>query len=241
MYFILLAMIPIVMLARRLHPLLPAILSLTLYALVWARGVNLTGNPWTGEGWFFNPFAWQILFFAGFSFGSGWLPKPPPRNIRLLIACVAFLAVSLPIASWHVHDAVPKLRSLHDLLLGAAEKTNLHPLRVVHFFALAYVALALVERYSVRFASWPARTVIGVGQQSLAVFLTSIVTARAAAMAFQLYGTGLAVSAAVNLFGAVVIILASIVARAFKSTPWRKAASTPRPAGAHPAGSGALA
>ncbi len=44
-------------------PRLLAALSVALYVGGAVRGLNLPS--WTGGGWFFDPFAWQLLFVGG--------------------------------------------------------------------------------------------------------------------------------------------------------------------------------
>ena len=66
-------------------------------ALSW---MNFRGSPFSETFvWFFNPFGWQLVFFTGFAFGMGWLPAPPVRR-WLVVAALAFLVLSLPLA-WH--------------------------------------------------------------------------------------------------------------------------------------------
>lgn len=225
MYIAMLAMIPLMTVARRFHKLLPFIISLTSYLLVWTAGLNFTGNPWTGEGWFFNPFAWQILFFSGFAFAIGWIPVPSLRNRRLFVLSVLFIGISFPMAYWRIRMALPELQALHDQIFSALEKTDLHILRIAHFFATAYVALFLIDPIRARLTNGAASVIILVGQQSLAVFLASIVTARIASVAFQLAGTSLLVSTLVNGAGFGIIIATARIARFFKSSPWRRSQS----------------
>ncbi len=118
--------------------------------------------------------------------------------------------------------AVPNLGQLYYALLPATEKTDLHPLRFLHFLALAYVALSLKEPHRTRLLTGGAHVIIRVSQQSLAVFLASLVTARAASVAFQLFGTHAWVTWAVNLTGVAVVIGVAGIARWFRSAPWQK-------------------
>jgi len=222
MYIAMLAMLPLMATARKFHEGLPFVLSLSFYALVWTAGLNFTGNPWTGEGWYFNPFAWQLLFFSGFAFAMGWIPAPSLRDRRLLVLSVLFLGLSFPMAYWRVRMVWPDLQAWHDQLFSPREKTDLHILRVIHFFAVSYVALFLIDPIRRRLTSGAASVIVLVGQQSLAVFLASIVTARVASVVLQLAGTGVVVSTLVNATGFGIIIATARITRFFKSAPWRK-------------------
>jgi len=145
MYLVILAMIPFIMILRRLHPALPFLFVAASYLSTWFLGVKLVGNPWTGFGWFFNPFAWQLIFFCGFFFGSGWIKPPPFGNRPLVIICLAFLVVSVPVNFWGFIDNVWFFADIHMWLLADEEKSNLHILRVIHFLALGYIALTFVN------------------------------------------------------------------------------------------------
>jgi hypothetical protein len=173
MYLVILALVPAVMAARRAGGTAAAAalcgaLWLAANLAAWAHAapgsgiaaaagarmaaLNLPGSPWDARAvWFFNPFAWQIVFFTGFAFGMGWLrpPTPTPGRIR---AALAFLALCLPFAWFRLHDGLylPEGSAL-AAWLGATRasiepliwKSAIGALRVAHFLALAYVAWAL--------------------------------------------------------------------------------------------------
>ncbi len=228
MYLIILALIPVMVAASLLHRWLPVALSLSLYALAWGTGLNLVGNPWTGLGWFFNPFAWQLIFFTGFGFGMGWL-KPPPLGDRVWMAAAgAIVLVSIPLSFWGFHQLFPPLAEVYAAILPGNEKTDLHWLRYLHFLALAYLVLSLVEPHKARLTQGLAMVVVKVGRQSLATFLVSLVAARIASLVFHLAGEGALITLSINLFGVGLVILTAYTVAWFKSSPWaakdRKAA-----------------
>ena len=225
MYLIILAMVPVMMLLRRLHPALPFLFSLGVYVSVWLFGINLKGNPWSEFGWFFNPFAWQLIFFLGFAFGMRWLAPPLPGQRSLLIACAAFVIAALPLSFWGFTNAVPALAAAHGWLLSGEEKTNLHPLRIVHFLAVAYLVLSFVAAKTPTLDGPLGRHVIKVGQQSLASFLLSLVVARLAGVALDMMGRDPLPTAAINLGGLALIVLGAHAVGWFKSSPWSKARS----------------
>ena len=92
MYLVILAMIPLMMGLRQIHWLLPFILVAASYLAAWFLDLTIVGNPWTGYGWFFNPFAWQLIFFCGFFFGLGWIKTPAFGQTWLMILCSAILS-----------------------------------------------------------------------------------------------------------------------------------------------------
>jgi hypothetical protein len=235
MYLVILALVPVMMAAASLHRLLPVALSVTLYAAAWTHGLNLTGNPWTGYGWFFNPFAWQLIFFTAFGFGMGWLKPPALGQRHLMMLSVAVLVVSLMLSFWGVHKLVPGIEHIYAAILPENEKTDLHWLRYVHFLALAYLVLSLVDRHRARLGQGLALLIVKVGRQSLATFLTSLVAARIASLAFHLLGTGFLVSLLINLAGVAVVLATALTVGWFKSSPWNAL----RPMNIEPAPDGA--
>jgi hypothetical protein len=226
MYIVILALVPVMMAARRLHPLAPFGVSLGLYGLVWTVGLNLTGNPWNGAGWFLNPFAWQLVFFTGFAFGAGWLTPPPLRDRRVLIAAVLVLAAAFLVSFWGVLERVEVLRQLGDALMGPNEKSDQHPLRLLHFLALAYVVLSVVEPYRDRLDRGVGGLLVRIGQQSLATFLASLVLARIAGVLFDQFGRDVLTVTLINLAGFAALLGIAVLVAWFKRTPW---ASRPEP------------
>ena len=88
LYVVLLLIFALVLPLLR-KPVLLLALSASVYAAVRITGINLPA--WTGEGWFFNPLAWQLLFMIG-----AIMAYAPPRLPRLRwpidIAAVLVLA-----------------------------------------------------------------------------------------------------------------------------------------------------
>lgn len=220
MYLVILALAPAMMALRRLHPALPFLLSGLLYALVWTSDLNLTGNPWNGAGWFLNPFAWQLIFFIGFFLAMKWLPAPRLRDGRLMLICAAFLLVSIPLSFWGVLEHWPLAQTLHDLVLPASEKSNLHLLRPLHFLALAYLVLSLIEPVRDRLDKGFGHLLVLIGRQSLAAFLASVILARLAGSIAELAGHSELAVAALNLAGFALILATAVGVGWFKHAPW---------------------
>jgi hypothetical protein len=227
MYLVILALVPVMMALRRLHPALPFALSGLLYALVWTSGLNLPGNPWNGAGWFLNPFAWQLIFFTGFFIAMRWLPVPRLGDRRLVPAAAAFVVLCVPLSFWGILGHWPAAQALRDLIIPEAEKSNLHILRVLHFLALAYLVLSLIEPRRRRLDRGAGHLLILIGRQSLATFLASVVLSRLAGTAAEMAGHGEPVIALLNLTGFALILGVAIVVGWFKSAPWAKPAHKP--------------
>jgi hypothetical protein len=231
MYLVILALLPAMMLLRRVHGLAPFALAIGLYGAASIFGLNLPGSPWESFGWFFNPLAWQLIFFTGFSFGMGWLRPVPLGRPQLIGASLAFVILAVPISFWGFHKAFPELGALHEMILPGEGKTNLHPLRILHFLATAYLALSLIDRFKPDLTAFGGRHVIKVGQQSLASFLLSLVFARLAGVALDMTGREPLATAVINIGALAAIIACAWAVGWIKARPWeRKPVSNRTPA-----------
>ena len=150
--------------------------SLVLYVAARHFGWNLPASP--SGLWYFNPFAWQLLFFVG-----AWIALGGSRAIQSIVRTRAafWLAIACIIFAFVVTMAirVPDLGVLlpHWILqpFDPIDKTNLAPYRVVHFMALAVVVTRFLHLDS-PILQWRALApLIRCGQHSLQVFCTGIV------------------------------------------------------------------
>lgn len=222
MYLVILALVPMAMVLKRVHIALPFLMVGLFYALVWTSDLNLPGNPWNGAGWFLNPFAWQLIFFIGFFIGMKWLPVPHLGERRLMLAAAAFVVLSIPLSFWGILQHWPAAQALRDLIIPGSEKSNLHILRVLHFLALAYLVLSLIEPYRQRLDRGVGHLLILIGRQSLATFLASVVLARLAGTVADMTGRSELIVALLNLAGFSLLLCVAVVVGWFKSAPWNR-------------------
>ncbi len=221
MYFGILLMIPVVVAAHRVHPLLAAGLVLGMWLLAQIGGAGLPADPWTARTWFFNPFGWQLIFFTGFAFASGWLPAPAVRRAGIWLA-VAVLVLSLPFAYYVILDAVPLARKGASLIAPLTDKSQFGALRYVHFLALAYLAWAWAGPRGIRLstlagmASQAARVITRVGQQALATFVVGSFLARMTLIVFNLWGKTPWIVTLVNFAGFGALILTACLVGWFR-------------------------
>lgn len=215
MYLVLLAMIPAMMLLAKLSRLVPLAVIGALWLAVQLYGINLPGGQMPGMVWFFNPFAWQAVFFTGFAFGMRWLPVPRLARGALFWFCVGVLVLSVPVNFWAFTETVSLLGDIHDWFVPPASgKTDLALPLYLHFLSAAYVALVLVEPVRARLAA--ARPIILVGQNALATFMASIVLAWTGGMVLDQIGRGIVETALVNLAGFAGLVAVAALARAYK-------------------------
>jgi hypothetical protein len=239
MYLVILALIPVMMALARVDARLALLASLALWVAATA-GLNLPAELWftkpSVRPWFFNPFAWQLVFFTGFALMAGWLPAPPVHRGLVWLAA-AIVVLSVPFAWSKIIGQVEALRDLRQAAAPLFDKTDFGVLRYVHFLALAYLAWVAVGPMGVRLqrGGWVGEVIAlicRVGQQSLAVFAASMVMARVLGAVLNLSGGGALAALAINLTGLALIIGVARIAAYFKNQPWKTTVA--RPAAASP-------
>jgi hypothetical protein len=219
MYMALLALVPLAVLLAGVRPALALGASLALWFAA-RSGLNLPAEPWSDRGWYFNPFAWQVLFFLGYGFRAGWLATPPIRRPLVALA-IAFVALSMPLAH-------PRPFGLEEIeaLAPWTSKTLLGPLRLAHFCALAYLALAACGPRGAGLAGGsPARRRIvaelsRIGRNSLPVFVAGLVLSRLMGVSFDLLGRSFATAVLVNAAGIALLVALAHLLAWMKTEPW---------------------
>ena len=233
MYIVVLAMMPVVIALSRLHLGLVAAFVIGLWFMATITGYNLPAEVRSGRNWFFNPFAWQLVFFTGFAFMSGWI-KPPPVDRRLVWLALAIVILSIPFAYFRVINIVPEIQAWRKANVLLFDKTDFGVLRYVHFLALAYLAVVFVGPKGAHIAKGPSHPVLAriwakllpvivtVGQQSLAVFVFSMFWATLLGALFDVVGRSWVSMVWVNILGAAGIAAVAYIAQWFKAKPWAK-------------------
>jgi hypothetical protein len=139
--------------------------------------------------WYFNPFAWQLLFVLG-----AWTALGGARALRPIIQTrtVFWLAIATLVFSFVVTMAIrtPDLGGLvsHWILqpFYPNDKTNLAPYRIIHFIALAVVVTRFLPVDSPILQWRSLAPLIKCGRNSLQVFCTGIVLSFCAHAAIEL-------------------------------------------------------
>lgn len=220
MYLVILAFLPAFELLGKWHVHLPIATSFALWACVHLFGWNIQGNPWTAEGWFLNPFAWQFCFMLGYSFGLGRLRVPSFGLLPLLALSALILLVGLVFSLQTLVDQSSILIAIQGAILPPDAKTNLAAVRMVHFLALAYIVLTLIRPFATTLHHGVTGLFVRIGQQSLAAFVMSIVAAEIGGFLFAVFGEGALITLGVNLFGLSVLLVTAYVVAWFKREPW---------------------
>lgn len=139
MYMVLLLMLPAMMVLARLSLSLLLAVSATLWLLTGIFGLDLPNYPMPG-GWFFNPFAWQLLFVIGFVLGQRQREaKPMPFSPWLYGLAALYLVLAywwLPF-DWLINFSGIKLPAT----VWGFDKGFVAWTRLFHVLALGYVVM----------------------------------------------------------------------------------------------------
>ncbi len=225
-YVVLLAAVPAAMALARIDRRIVPMLSLALWLAAWFWHWNLPSNPVGAGGWYFDPFSWQFLFIAAFMLGMGWM-RAPSRSRPLDILAGAMLVFGLVVRVEAIWSLSPALVAVHDWTMAHLDKSHLGPLEILHFAALAYFATTLVDRFPAIVRSRVMRPFTVAGQQSLPVFLGTIILADLGAIAFDQIGAGPAAQLTVNVVCFAILFAIGYLTRWIKSAPWKGSSRPP--------------
>jgi hypothetical protein len=208
-------------------------LSFAIYMVVRFTSLNL--GAWTGEGWFFDPFAWQFLFIIGVLLACAPM-RPPSRP--WLFDCIATAAVLLGVVVTTVIEPRPHLmewvsgsRVLHYLVVE--DKTGLYPFRLLSILALTWLCVRLIRFDQPWLRSRWAAPLVLIGQNSLPVFCSGIVFGFIARVALE-YNDRTFMQIAINLCGAIGMVGMGALAA------WYRVKGRPKPPRAAPLPAGTL-
>lgn len=212
LYIVLLAALAILLPALLRAPLMTLSLSGTIYLIALLNHWNFSAQP---HGvWFFNPLAWQFLFFLGAAaavhrnaLATAMQTLSLVWSRRLLVIALSFLALSAFISlswSWPAwHDRwMPQAMAEW---LYPIDKTNLASVRLLHFLALVFCVTQLIPQASSWLQARWALTVQRLGRHSLVVFCLGVLLAPLADSANTLAGDGWLVQLLTSLTGCAIM------------------------------------
>lgn len=177
-YVTFLALTPVALWLCLRHPVWLAALSAACYLAV--QGASLMSGS-ASIGWFFNPFAWQVLFFGGLLVGwrRGRGPGVPWRPSPAWVA-----VATLGLAAIAIRRLIPGQAVAMLLQSGALQtiskdvvwtgKHNLEPLRLLNMLLWVVVIGGTPVVWGF-LRSRAAQVVIQCGQTSLAVYSAGVV------------------------------------------------------------------
>src|SRR5258708_4382130 len=198
--------------------------SLALYALVHVFG--WTVPAWPNSHWAFNPMAWQLLVVLG----AWWMIEgnriqPWVRSRTALVLAVPFLLFSLVIAlSWRIRPLEALIPQALTQLLYPLDKSNLDPLRLLHFLAVAVLAAWLVPRNCRGLTTPVMRGAILCGQNSLPIYCLGVLLALVSYMALLDISNGLAMQIALSVGGIMAMVATATLLNLISIQPTQQSA-----------------
>ena len=175
LYIVLLLLFPPILRLLQFRASLALGASVLLYVLTWHFNWNLPSYP---EGhWFFNPFAWQLLFVFGAWCALGGaqrLGAVLQSRITLGVAVAYLLFAFVITLTWYLPGMGQYVPHWLEQLIYPIDKVNLDVLRFAHFLALAVVTVRFIPReWPVLKSRWLWAPIV-CGQHSLEIFCLGV-------------------------------------------------------------------
>lgn len=238
LYIVLLASLPLALPALRRWPWAVLAASLAVYVASRFFGWNLPASP--GDNvWFFNPFAWQMVFYLGASFAAAGRMGERLAAFRrwLLPISVAYLVFALFIVmSWRFKLLAQLVPDWLGRQIYPIDKTNVDVLRILHILVLAYVVQILVPVG----AAWLRRRFVEplrrCGEHSLQVFCLGTFLSFTAHLVTEYYGNAIWSQVLVSVVGILIMVAFAYLAHWYRRS--ESPASPPRVALAAGVGDG---
>ena len=213
------------------QPNIALMISTAVYVAAHLFGWNLRAYP--AGHWYFNPFAWQLLFVIGawVAVGGATAGRALIRSRSTLAVAALFLlfAAILTLASRTGNqDLIPE--PVRSAFLPN-DKTNLAPYRIIHFLALAVVVSRLIPKEAPILSASYLRPLLLCGERSLEVFCAGVFLAFIAYFAIELVSGSLAFQIVVSITGIGAMIAVAYFGtwtREFRATSARRAVERER-------------
>jgi hypothetical protein len=207
LYIVLLLLFPPALALLLWQPAFALAGSALLYVLTWNFAWNLPAYP--NGVWFFNPFAWQLLFVFGAwcALGGARRLAPVLHSRSVLVVAIAYLVFAFVITlTWYIEPLGRLVPNWLSEWMYTIDKTNLDVLRFAHFLALAAVTVRFVPR------DWPGlkspilQPAIRCGQHSLEIFCLGVFLAFAGQFIISEYSGGPLIQVAISITGILIMI-----------------------------------
>ncbi len=208
LYIVLMAAFPIVLWFMLRWRNAVMVGSIGLYLAARHYGWNFESYP--AGVWYFNPYAWQLLFVLG-----AWLALGGAEASRRLLRFRILYALSAGVLLFALvitlAERIPELRQLIpdsiDEMFIPNDKTNLAPYRVIHLASLVFIVVALIP------IDWPGlqwpifKPLIRCGQQSLPIFCVGLFLSFVAHFVLEFGSEGILVQLLVGAAGLCILTI----------------------------------
>ncbi|OAH98520.1 hypothetical protein A1353_01935 [Methylomonas methanica] len=221
MYLVMMVWLPIFWVLSRLHVGVALACSVALYCASLHYGWELSADPASSRAWYFNPYNWQLMFFTGYAFGAGWA-RVSVKQGWLLAVCLALVLVSIPLEHESTYTQIKFWGELRASLTPWLDKSHLGVLRWLHLLALAYLMHHVCNSRPQWLSGALPRSIATMGQQSLRIFLFSMVLSYAGGIWLDHLGRQTWLAAAlVNVSGLGLMLLAGQIMPWLDTKPWK--------------------
>ena len=175
LYIVLMGLFPPVLWLMLRQPNWTMVAAIVLWLVSRQTGWNLPAYP-TGT-WYFNPFAWQVLFIFG-----AWCALGGARQSAAVIMhpatlwfCIAYMILALAMT---MAGKFPTFGEMFPQWLYSTfnpnDKTNLAPYRFLHFVVIVILVIRFVPKDWAGLEWKIFDPLVVCGQQSLAVFCVGV-------------------------------------------------------------------
>ncbi len=175
LYIVLMAFLPLILVLMKRWQDFTLALSALLYVVSWQFDLHLDAFP--SGYWYFNPFAWQLLFVFG-----AWCALGGAKRMTRIISsrvtlgiCIAYVIFAFCVTmTWYVPQLNAFMPRWLESLMYPINKTDLDVLRFAHFLAMAAITVRFLHK------DWPGlkspwlRPLVLCGQHSLEIFCLGV-------------------------------------------------------------------
>jgi len=218
LYIVLLVMFPPMLWLLQRQATIALTLSLLLYALNNRFNLNIPAYP-AGE-WYFNPFAWQLLFVFGAWCALGGADRLSCllRSPAMMAIAIAYLLFAYAITlTWHFPRLGYWIPQWLSNWMYPIDKTNLDVLRFVHFLALAALTVRFVRKDWPGLKSPALRPAILCGQHSLEIFCLGVFLAFLGHFVMVEFYRGVVMQVVVSVLGVLAMVATAGLIAWYKS------------------------
>jgi hypothetical protein len=208
LYITLIATAPFMLWAMVRRPNLTLLASVILYICARIFDWNFASYP-PGSTWYFNPFAWQMLFIFAAWCGTGGASRIWPivqSRLALIAALIWILFAFLIIMTWHIAALDALVPKWMIKIIYPIDKTDLDMFRFTHFLALALIVSRYVPHDWAPLKFKWLRPAIMCGRHSLPIFCFGVFLSFAAHWVLMQYTRGVWEQLLVSAVGIVIMV-----------------------------------
>jgi hypothetical protein len=201
LYIVLLGLFPVIYAVLRINIWLALACSSAIWLVAWFNhGLDLPNivDP-DGNGWYFNPFSWQLLFTAGSALAIHMYQRGGilPRHRWLTAISWCYLAFALLQGGNWKDWGLPNLQLF---AMDPPDKSHLSLLRLADIMAILYLVLGSKPMHRLAGSAW-MRPFEACGRHSLEVFSLCTVLSLFSRLTFRTFGSDVSMQVLVNASG----------------------------------------